>query len=282
MKEYTLKDGTVLAYDEIGTGRPVLFLPGWASERKAAFGHILPVIGKEYRAICYDQRGSGETSPSRTRPVTVEMLVDDIHEVLRGLNLKDCTVVGHSMGGSEMMYYVDKYGCDEEYIHSIVLIDISPRTTKDPDDPLWTLGMYRGEHTLEGGLRDYEVMKTDFRKWYETLVCASRPYMKEVPREEFNTFIDQCLKNFKQDEQVELYLSTLYVDVRSSLPKFTVPTAYFYADPGSLYFPELANYYGEKIANASYTPVSFASNTHAFPVQMAEQFCESLLEFLKQ
>lgn len=278
MKYYELKDGTKLAYDDEGTGRPVVFLHGWSGERKSNFGAYVPLCSKHgYRAVNYDQRGSGETTDSTRRPVTVQMLVEDLHELLAGLGLTDATLVGSSMGSNEILQYVEKYGCDE-YIHSVVLVDQSPCITKKDG---WDFGMYRGAYTLEQGLADYEKMKSDWMGYYVAFNKAVFPELEEQMEEEVLEFVRRQNSNFHTEEMIELFLSTQYVDVRGALPKVTVPCGYFYADPGALYSPQLWEYYRDHVGGA-YKPVAFSTRSHAFFWEMVDAFGKELLCFLEE
>lgn len=280
MPYFTLKDGTKLAYDDMGVGRPVIFLHGWSGERKSAnsFGPFLPMLNAKggYRAIAYDQRGSGDTTDSVTRPVEVDMLSEDLRELLVGLDLKGATILGHSMGSQVLLHYIDKYGCDE-YTRAIICVDQSPCIIKKDN---WDLGMYRGAYTLEEGLAEYEKMRSDWLGYYVPFMKAALPEMNSWPQEQVDAVIAQANSLFHTDETVELFPSLHYLDNRAALKKVTVPLGYFYADPGGLYKPELSDFYGSNVAG-EYRAYPFAGDSHGFFVERPQEFFEKLIDFLE-
>ena len=279
MAFYTLRDGTTMAYDDIGVGRPVVFLHGWSCTKQDSWAPIIAEVGKKYRAIAVDFRGSGQTAPSRIRPVTTSVLIADLHDFLAGNNLRDCTLVGSSMGGNVSMGYVDRYGCDE-YLRAFINVDMTPRTMTDPDDPSWTLGQYKGKYTPEMVREDTEVVTKDLVSWWRSFALKSRPEMAKLPKEELEAFYASRM-NFNPQECAELYASFEHIDWRHTIPKFTIPFGYFYADPGSLYSPALAEYY-RKTVSGPYKAVGFPSKSHSFYREMPHEFSEEVIKFMDE
>jgi len=93
-------DGTTIAYTEAGdpTGPPVVLIHGWTEDRRvwAPVARRLTEAGR--RVIAYDQRGHGASSVGPAG-YTIDALADDLRAVLEGLDLRQVTVAGHSMGG---------------------------------------------------------------------------------------------------------------------------------------------------------------------------------------
>lgn len=277
MPYFKTSDGTRLAYDDYGVGRPVLFLHGWAGERKSNFGAYVPIMFEHgYRGINIDQRGSGETDLSNTRPVTTDLLAKDLREFIVSLDLRDLTLVGSSMGSNLILEYIRTYGC-KDYLRSIVLVDQSPCITKKPG---WDLGMYRGNYTLEEGLESYKVMQKGWMEYFVPFTKAVFPELEEKPEEEVIAFVEELNKKFHPDEIIDLFYSTQFWDVRDAVPQVTVPCAYFYADPGALYKPELVDYYREHVSGP-YVGVGFKTTSHAFFWEMVDEFSSELFKFLE-
>lgn len=70
-------------------------------------------------------------------------------------------------------------------------------------------------------------------------------------------------------------------DNRPAVEQITVPLTYFYADPGSLFSPKLADWYGEHIKTA-YRAVRFPNSTHMLISDYPEQFAEEVKNVLRQ
>ena len=278
MKHFTLSDGTIMAYQEMGEGRPVILTHGWTGESSQYWPDVMPILAEAgFRAIGIDCRGSGKTSRSTVRPVKQSMWVDDLHEFMEGLKLKDCTLVGSSMGATTIMMYIKKYGNDE-HVHSIVFVDQCPCITKKEG---WDLGMMLGNYTLEEGLAAHAVMSKDFYEYYKGFCIAMEPKVQELPEAKLKAYVEDMMTHFYADESTELFLDSQYADSRDAIPMIKVPTAYFYAGQSQLYKPEVADYYKATIP-APVVTKAFPSSNHLFFMDMPEAFSEELIRFMKE
>lgn len=91
-----LADGTRLAYDDVGTGTPLLFLHGFP-HRRTLWAPQLGAMMQRARCIAPDQRGFGE-SPARG-PYSMDRWADDAIELLDALEVRRAVLCGLSMGG---------------------------------------------------------------------------------------------------------------------------------------------------------------------------------------
>jgi len=87
-------NGARLHYEELGKGRPVVFVHGWAmSSRAWRFQqHLDPAC----RLIFLDQRGHGRSTPAEG--YTAEAFAGDLATFFEQLALRDAVLVGWSMG----------------------------------------------------------------------------------------------------------------------------------------------------------------------------------------
>jgi pimeloyl-ACP methyl ester carboxylesterase len=86
--------GGEIAYDDAGTGPPVVLLHGAFMERRA-WDPQLPALTPRFRVIRYDIRPFGQS----TRPETPYRMTDDLLQVLDRLRIDRAHLMGHSMGG---------------------------------------------------------------------------------------------------------------------------------------------------------------------------------------
>ena len=121
-KTFKSHDGTVLYYDVIGKGTPVVFLsggPGFSSDymRPVAAG----VKGK-FARVLFDQRGTGrskmETIDAKT--MTYANLVADLDALRAELGVERLTLVGHSWGGILAQMYAGQH---PERVRALALVD---------------------------------------------------------------------------------------------------------------------------------------------------------------
>jgi non-heme chloroperoxidase len=98
-----------LYYEDHGSGRPVVLIHAYALSGRAWDRQVPVLLEDGHRVITYDRRGFGESS----QPVTgydYDTLASDLRTLLETLDLRDATLVGHSMGTGEVTRYLGRYG----------------------------------------------------------------------------------------------------------------------------------------------------------------------------
>jgi 3-oxoadipate enol-lactonase len=83
--------------DPAGDPQPLLMIMGLAGSGAMWF-RLLPHISRHHRAIVFDNRGTGNSSPARA-PQTMRMMTDDTVAVLDAAGIESAHVMGASMGG---------------------------------------------------------------------------------------------------------------------------------------------------------------------------------------
>jgi len=86
--------GGSLAYEESGTGVPIVLLHEGIADRRI-WNREFPALAKRYRVLRYDLRGFGGSTPA-TAPFS---FVEDLSAVITGLELDRPVLVAPSMGG---------------------------------------------------------------------------------------------------------------------------------------------------------------------------------------
>jgi non-heme chloroperoxidase len=124
----TTNDGVTLRYDEAGSGKPLVCIPGW-SQTAAQFKHQLSSLSDRYRVIAVDMRGHGE-SDKPDNGYTIQRLAKDVQDLLAARSLTDVTLMGHSMGCSVIWSYWQLWGGDR--LSKLVLVDQMPMITANP------------------------------------------------------------------------------------------------------------------------------------------------------
>jgi pimeloyl-ACP methyl ester carboxylesterase len=82
-----------LYFEVNGNGHPVVLLTGGADVRNWKF--VAPLLAKHYKVVAFDGRGTGK-SPSPLEDINP---VEDLLSLLDHLEIKQATLIGHSMGG---------------------------------------------------------------------------------------------------------------------------------------------------------------------------------------
>jgi 3-oxoadipate enol-lactonase len=83
-----------------------------------------------FRVIAYEIRGHYRTNMGRVRAYAMQDLVNDLHQLLEHLNIKRCSIIGHSIGGIIASMYAAQH---PESVDAIVLINSSPKKFGEKD-----------------------------------------------------------------------------------------------------------------------------------------------------
>jgi pimeloyl-ACP methyl ester carboxylesterase len=95
---YLKVDDVNLYYEAEGEGPPILFCSSTASDGKPWREHQVPDFKRDFTAITFDMRGTGNTA-NPTGDLTVRRIAADAAALLRHINAGPAVIVGHSMGG---------------------------------------------------------------------------------------------------------------------------------------------------------------------------------------
>jgi 2-succinyl-6-hydroxy-2,4-cyclohexadiene-1-carboxylate synthase len=112
--------GIELHYRDVGEGFPVVLVHGFTGNSRN-WALTIPALREEYRCISVDLRGHGlSAKPTEREDYTVEKMAGDVHALLDQLQIDECYLVGHSMGGMVSQQFVlDR----PEIVRALVLVD---------------------------------------------------------------------------------------------------------------------------------------------------------------
>lgn len=100
MKTVTSADGTTIAYDEFGTGAPLVCVPP-AFGLRSVYEPLAAELSSEYRVIIYDRRGRGDSTdaikPQDVASYRIEREIEDLAAVIATID-GDSAVLGYSSG----------------------------------------------------------------------------------------------------------------------------------------------------------------------------------------
>ncbi len=101
-------DRTTLAYDDNGSGQPLLLIHGFPLNRTMWRPQVAALTKAGYRVITPDLRGFGE-SRMTAAAVNMSSYADDIIALMDQLDLPQAVVGGMSMGGYVLLNLLERY-----------------------------------------------------------------------------------------------------------------------------------------------------------------------------
>ncbi len=211
VKFYDLSDGTRLAYDDQGSGRPVVLMHGVLASRRF-YERNATALAEHHRVISLDFRGHGDSDVSQGGN-TIPRFAEDLEELLEGLGLQNIVLVGWSMGNFVAWEYLDRFA-DRGRVSAHVCVSQGP---SDLITAEWPHGF-----TDPAGLRDLiRSTQTDYRG-----VCA---YVATIMTKDLPSDQDQA---WMVEEQLKAQPNTAGLiladqtqrDYREVIPRLSVPT----------------------------------------------------------
>jgi pimeloyl-ACP methyl ester carboxylesterase len=114
---YADVNGIKLYYETHGKGRPLVLLHGGLGAIEM-FGPNLPALAKGRQLIAVDLQGHGRTADI-DRPLSVELMADDIAALIKHLGIDSADVMGYSLGGGVALLTAIRH---PEVVRKLVLV----------------------------------------------------------------------------------------------------------------------------------------------------------------
>jgi len=153
-----------MAYDDTGSGRPVVLIHGVSMSRRFFERNAAP-LAERFRVVNVDLRGHGE-SPAHEGGHTVAQYARDVKHLLGALGLDDAVVAGWSMGSFVVWDLIRQFGTVGLAGH--VVVSQGPSDLKRPD---WDLGAFTPAELYEllaAAQADYRGVMSEF---VPTMLC---------------------------------------------------------------------------------------------------------------
>jgi non-heme chloroperoxidase len=122
-----------LYYEDHGSGQPVVLIHGYPLSGRAWDKQVPVLLEDGRRVITYDRRGFGRSSQPATG-YDFDTFASDLNTLLETLDLRDVTLVGHSMGSGEVTRYLGTYG-SQRAAKGVLISPIPPFLLRTGDNP---------------------------------------------------------------------------------------------------------------------------------------------------
>lgn len=181
----TARDGTQLYWREWGAGAPMLFVSAMGCGSSMWDYQFAEFGDKGMRCLSFDRRGHGRSDES-ARGYDFDTFADDLATFTDTLDLKEITLVSHSMGSGEVVRYLSRHG-SRRVARVILLAPTTPMLLKTDDNPggvprehfeaLWALWRRDYPSWVDSMLAPFFVPETSpaMMQWGTTILQASVP-----------------------------------------------------------------------------------------------------------
>jgi non-heme chloroperoxidase len=265
------KDGTKLYYKDWGTGKPVVLIHGWCINCDSWEYVMNDLPHRGLRCIAYDQRGCGRSDQPWTG-YDYDTLSDDLQALLEHLDLREATLVGHSMGGGVVTRYLARHSA-ELVARAVLVATTTPLIAKTADNPEGVDRQY-----LEDSVA---AMKTDRARYVGGLAPvffgAERPD-ENVSQEIIDWAIALTLQASPQ-AAVEMMRTNFLTDQRDELKGIRVPTLIIHGDADQTSPLEITGKRTNEIMPDSRLKI-YEGEAHGLYITEANRLKEDLLEFI--
>lgn len=217
-------DGTVLHYERIGKGEPVLLLSGGPGFSPDYLRPVAEKLADKHAFVLLHQRGTGKSVIEKydAENLSFANLLGDLESLRRELKLEKWTIAGHSFGGILSMMYAREH---PDRVRALALIDSGGPT-------LASVGKFQAN--LEARFTDDErarikewsapekVKENRGRAVYELTKAKTPAYFAD--RKNAARFIDGMTESwFHEGVFWSIVPQMMTLDIRAGLEKLDAP-----------------------------------------------------------
>lgn len=123
MQQVSYQNKTI-SFEVEGSGFPLVLVHGFC-EDSSIWQEVMPEL-EDIRLIRIDLPGFGKSEPVET--ASIEYYADAVKAVLDHLKIKDCLLVGHSMGGYTALAFAERHG---DYLSGLGILHAHPFEDSD-------------------------------------------------------------------------------------------------------------------------------------------------------
>lgn len=211
------RDGASLFYKDWGNGKPVVFVHSWALNSDMWQYQMIHLAGQGLRCVAFDKRGHGRSSDP-AQGYDYNTLADDLAAVIEQLNLREVTLVGHSMGGGEIVRYLSRHGA-RRIARAALVAPTTPFILKTADNPDGV------DKSVFEQLR--AMWRKDFPKW---LADNARPFFSPETSPEMIQWGMRMGLQASLKALIDCNRAVVETDFRAEAPKITTPTLIVHGD----------------------------------------------------
>ena len=246
---------------------------GWPLSHRSWEGQITEIVEAGFRCIAYDRRGFGISS-APWDGYDYSTLASDLRELILQLDLKECILIGFSMGGGEVVRYFTDYEGDR--VAKIALVSsIIPLVPQKEDNPKGV-----PQKDLNGIMEALKSDRLQFLKGFHRNFYNAEENKDKISEEQMH--YDWVIASHASDRAtVKCAESWASTDFRPELKNINSPTLIVHGDADNIVpFETSAKQAAEGISNSQLEVVS--GGPHGLNVTHRDELNKLLIDFLKK
>ncbi|MFI5657162.1 alpha/beta fold hydrolase [Streptomyces sp. NPDC051684] len=210
---FATTDGSRLAYEDYGQGRPIVFVASWTLSGEMWEYQLPYFVENGYRCVTVDRRGHGRSERSSTG-YDLDTGADDLAALLEHLDLSDAVLVGHSAGGAEIARCLARSG-EQRVAGAAFVSAVLPFLKATADNP---------GGVPEAALRaTLSAFRSDRPQWFARQAQMwFATHLNDVSEATVRHTIAQCLATSPW-AGARLFESIFHTDHREALRRISVP-----------------------------------------------------------
>jgi non-heme chloroperoxidase len=268
----TLNDGTTLYYKDWGSGPAVVFSHGYPLSADAWEYQMLFLMQQGFRVIAFDRRGFGRSSQPGTG-YDYDTFADDLAALINALNLKQVTLVGHSMGGGEVARYIGRHG--EQRVARVALVAaVTPFLLQTPDNPTGA------PKALFDTFR--AAVQADRSQWNKDVTMPYYSYNRAGAKVSEGVRDDYWRQGMNTGVLAAYHAITAFseTDFRADLKKITVPTLVVHGNDDQIVPFEISGKLSAQLVRNATLKV-YEGGSHGLLITQKDQLNSDLLALLR-
>jgi pimeloyl-ACP methyl ester carboxylesterase len=260
-----------LYYEDHGAGSPVVLIHGYPLSGRAWDKQLPALLEAGHRVVTYDRRGFGKSSQPASG-YDYDTFAADLNALMNKLDLRDATLVGHSMGTGEVTRYLGTYG-SARVARGVLVSPIPPFLLQTDDNPEGVPGsVFDGfAQTAKSDMPAW--MKSFLELFFSTGANRDTGVSDEAFQANWN------LATAASAVAAVACVPTWETDFRNDLPKIDVPILVVQGDADQvLPFEKTGKRLPALIKDAQLVVIDGGS--HSIPWAHADQVSDALLQFI--
>jgi pimeloyl-[acyl-carrier protein] methyl ester esterase len=259
----------VMHVADTGSGRPLVFLHGWASHG-GYFTPQIEALGRDFRLLIPDLPGH-RRSPAPLDQLSIAHLAAKLQDMIVARRLQNAVLVGWSMGAMVALDYIAQFGTDR--IGGLVIEDM---TVKIINEPGWRFGIRNGFDAAQSALA-VTTMREDWAAYSQN--AMPRLFARgRIPDPRLGEWVTTEIARNDGPAMATLWQSMAEQDYRPLLPQLSLPVLVLHGGESQLYEPAVSQWVAANIAGAQ--RCCFDNAGHSPHLEVPEAYNRALTDFI--